>query len=381
MTDRSEYLFEPQALSAVLAVFPHLRAALGEPAEIGETSCAFPDARKSPRQIVRVLAAAGHNPRLRSLAASIDHSVASGFAQPGLLKTSSRRDFVSHLSEQRTAEHLLGRGFDIEGLDDCKGSERVPELVARRDDLEVAVEVYTPRAWEGLGLLEEEVRDALLWFDLAWDYDFEVDFALLSRFDREGHLLFADARELGRRLDTEERRRIVGRLLETCAAHIDASDGGSIELAEPELNLRVGVYLRGLRPSGTRLPNRRGSLSYLTRTGHSPEWMFEQLVARGVRRKLFKGQASRSGLASSAVLIVDLAESEVVAELEHGHYRTTFLEEVSDAFDRTGLQGHEIVAYCDSRTPARGLMPHFLAQADSRSPALAEALFDAGVST
>jgi hypothetical protein len=74
-----------------------------------------------------------------------------------LVKTRDRGQFDSLLAEAHIAERFFRRGFVIEGLDETKGARTVPEFVARKGEMETAVEVYTPRTAEGLDLFTDEL--------------------------------------------------------------------------------------------------------------------------------------------------------------------------------------------------------------------------------
>jgi hypothetical protein len=161
------FVFLPPDVERLLAELPHLAAALPRPANEGEPSAAFPAARRSRRELYRALANPQW-PHLVELLQAVDECVGAGFRQPTLLQTRARKAFVPALGEIRAAEHFLGRGYAIGGFDTTKGSESVPDLLVEAEGTRVAVEVYCPRAWEGLDDYVDELKDALNQLDLPW---------------------------------------------------------------------------------------------------------------------------------------------------------------------------------------------------------------------
>ena len=86
-------------------------------------------------------------------------------------------------SELHVAEHLLRRSFEVDALDLAKRSDPVPEFVARKDTLAIAVEVYAPLKWEGLDELMDELSSGIKNLDLPLDYRFEARVEQLEQFD------------------------------------------------------------------------------------------------------------------------------------------------------------------------------------------------------
>ena len=111
-TARARFLFDPVEVRQMLEGFPSLHGGLADPNREGEKSDSFPAARKSERQIYRVLANL-HYPHLRTLVETLDFCIAGGFTQPKLLSTRAHGEFGSALSELRTAKYFLRRGFSV----------------------------------------------------------------------------------------------------------------------------------------------------------------------------------------------------------------------------------------------------------------------------
>jgi hypothetical protein len=356
-------LFDPAEVSKILNRLPHLRAQLAVPDQEGEPSDAFPKARKSPHQIYRVLANT-HYRHLEALLDSLEFCVDRGFTQPALLHTRARTAFVSALSELHVAEHLLLQGFEVEGLDTKKGPDPVPELIARGHNLALAVEVYCPRAREGLDELLDEFTDVLKNLDLAFDFRFEVRVDQLERFDSKKRLLFIHPQVLARGLDSKTRSGIVAPMLDEAAARLEA-DSHPIQVVrdEPDLNIKVTIEINDIQPCRSHLPARIGIISPPGLSGYAPEGMFDRLVRRGVRDKARKGQAPRSKLAPLSLLVVDLSRSEMTTGLPHPSYRRSFEKSLRDKFG-AGLLGYDFIAICESTKWGERLHVHFLLAED-----------------
>jgi len=167
---------------------PHLRSAIPDPAQEGEESAAYAGMRKSERQVYRVLSNV-HYEHLDALLRSLDLCIGRGFTQPTILRTGARGPVVSALGAARRRA-LARRSFEVDALDLAKRSDPVPEFVARKDTLAIAVEVYAPLKWEGLDELMDELSSGIKNLDLPLDYRFEARVEQLEQFDSAHGLLF-----------------------------------------------------------------------------------------------------------------------------------------------------------------------------------------------
>jgi hypothetical protein len=220
---RLSFLFDPADVAKVLDRLPHLRSVIPDPAREGQESAAFRGMRKSERQLYRVLSNV-HYEHLDALLRSLDFCIGRGFTQPTMLRTRARSAFAAAVSEVYVAEHLLNRGFGVEGLESEKGADTVPELVARKDSLAIAVEVYAPLEWEGLGELMDELTSGVKNLDLPIDYRFEARVEQLAQFDAEHRLLLIHPGTLARGLDGKTRERIVTPLLDEVERRLSAGE-------------------------------------------------------------------------------------------------------------------------------------------------------------
>lgn len=358
----------------VLDRFPHLRAAIPDSAQEGEESVAFPGMRKSERQLYRVLSNA-HYEHLDALLRSLDFCIGRGFTQPTILRTRARGAFAPALSEVYVARHLLQSEFEVEALDLAKGSDPVPELVARRGSLAIAVEVYTPLEWDGLDQLMDDLSSRVKNLDLPLDYRFELRVAQLEQFDAEHRLLFIHPGELAHGLDAPTRERIATPLLDQVERRL-CCDERAVRVAHDERALNIGVRLGidEIEQSRERLPARWGVISSTGLSGYAPEGMFDRLVRRRVRRKAAKGQAPQSGLAPISLLVVDLARAELTSELSHAGYHARFEETLRERLGAE-LPGYDLIAFCESRASPEKLQLHFLICEPAVDAAVGEALF------
>jgi len=374
VNSRPSFLFDPVEVAKLLDGLPHLRTAIPDPAQEGVESVAFAGMRKSERQLYRVLSNI-HYGHLESLLRSLDFCIGRGFTQPTILRTRARGAFAPALSELHAAEHLLRHGFEVEALDLQKGSDPVPELVARKGALAFAVEVYAPLEWEGLNELTDELSSGVKNLDLPLDYRFEARVEQLRQFDAAHRLLSIHPGELARALDGQMREGIVAPLLDEVERRLEAGER-EVRVAheEGELNIRVRVEVEEVEESRERLPARWGVVSLPGLSGYAPEGMFDRLVHCRVRRKAAKGQAPRSGLAPISLLVVDLAHAELTSELAHQGYRTSFEQTLRERLG-AGLLGHDLIAFCASRSSGGEMQLHFLMSEDGVDPAAAEALF------
>lgn len=345
MTRRVGYLFLPRDVNTVLASLPHLREVLPAPDEEGTESDAFPSMRKSDRQIFRVVSN-DHYAHLKELIHSLDYCVGQGFIPPQLVKTRNRAQFDSLLAEAHVAERFFRKEFVVQGLDETKDGRTVPEFVARKGEMAIAVEVYTPRTAEGLDLFTDELLDVFKNLDLPLDFHFEIRADQLHRFDDSQKLLFLHPQVLAEGLTRDLRDRTIQALLDAIHSQLEKGDDCSSSISLPELNLEVQVSLQSVGSAAGDSPARVGTIHYPPLSGYAPEAMLSALVRGRLSRKVRKGQGPRSGAAPLSGIFVDLTHAgELVRESEFDPegVRQTLQEELPK-----DLGGYDVLAITTS---------------------------------
>ena len=359
-----KFLFDPSAVEATVAFTPHLQKQLAAKRE-GDPSKAFPTARRSSREIYRVLGNL-HYPQLRDLLKTLEYCLANGYSQPAVLRTRARKNFIEALSELHAAEHFLLREFSVTDHDPVRGQSKSHDLSIRGHGISAAVEVYCPRSWEELDYLRDDLLDVLKNIDLPYDYSFMVEAGRPSGAGGLHPQVLADS------LTPEVRGRLIDQIGESVVLLLPQQR--NIELAHEvaEASLRLRVEVREIRLSPSNMPARHGTLSGPSLTGYAPEAMFDRLVDRNVRAKARERQAIGRG--ASSVLIVDLSQFEITSELEHPLYRKYF-EETLDRHLGQGLQGYDVIAFCEARRFGQEIILHFQRHEASVDATVIERLF------
>jgi len=145
-----------------------LAALLPAPAGEGVWSDAFPGVlRKTEREIYR-WPANTHYDHLVDALAVLEAALAGGCEFGELLATRSRRQFVALTAEVLVAEDLIHRGFTVTTVP--RTNEPTPDLRIAGDELDLAVEVYTPRELLAFDTWVAEVRNLVDQADVAADY-------------------------------------------------------------------------------------------------------------------------------------------------------------------------------------------------------------------
>ncbi len=272
------------------------------------------------------------------------------------------------------AEHFLLREFAIVGADTTKGQQSVPDFIASGQGLELAVEVYCPRAWEGLAYLFDDLKDVLKNLDRPYEYDFAVSLQQLVHI-AGARLIQLHPSELSDLLTPPVRKQLLGELVEELRRGLDG--GGSqllIERRRTELNLSISVELTSVAASAGPVPRRNGTLLGPTITGYAPDAMFDRLVDRKVREKARERQAVGHASTSLSLLVVDLSHSELARELEHPLYCRRFAE-ILDRRLGGGLEGYDLIAFCKPTSWHGELGLHFLMREQRVAPGVARVLF------
>jgi len=364
------FLFDPHDVAKHLSTLPRLRAALVDPLQEGEQSSAFPQARKSEREIYRVLGNKNHQ-HLTDLLQTLNFCLGRGFTQSTILRTRARKSFAESLAELNAAEHFLLDGFEVAGPVATKYQEAVPDFIAKRHDITTAVEVYCPRVWEGLSDLEDGLKDVVKNLDKPFDYNFEVRMHAKS-FHAHKRLPMPHPGEISDALTKKVCEGLTVELCDKLSSGLDASlPTITVEQKRPDLNIGVSTVLSSIKVSRGRLAVRCGHPGYFSRSGYAPEGIFKSVVDR-VKRKAQKCQAV--GYAQVSLLIVDLSYSGITSELDHSYYSSKFTESIKSRLG-LGLGGYDMVAFVEMPGWRCRLRPHFLVREEHVSEEIQRLLF------
>ena len=165
-------LFPPSRVKAVLADMPTVAALVRDPEDEGDDSQAFPGVlRKTERELYRWIANT-HYGQLVEPVVQLEHVHAAGCRFGPMLRTRSRELFVSLSAEVFVAYDLLRRGYAAETIE--RADSRTPDLKISGDEIDMAVEVYSPRELRAVGDWTHEVTDLLQYVDVRASFDSNV---------------------------------------------------------------------------------------------------------------------------------------------------------------------------------------------------------------
>ncbi len=344
-------------MTQTLAGLPHVAAALGDPHHEGEPAMNLPRARKSARELYRVLGNT-HYTHLAQLLATLDACAGAGFTQPTLLRTRAWRPFVEVLAELHTAEHFRRGGHRITGFDDTKGGGSVPDILVDANGVKAVVEVYCPQAWPGLAVYNQAISDRVKNLDRGIDFEFRIEHAKLKEFGPDMRLLQLHPAELSDGLDEQTRLQAVGSLLADLETALDAGLPPHARVELPTINLVTTVELEKVAHASSPVPARAGVVSGPFFGGYRPEAMFADAVERVVD-KLTKGQAVGVVPDAVPVLVVEMSQSELTSELQHAAFYRPEFEKTLNA-RLADLRGYGVVAFCETAEWGKRLVTHFL---------------------
>jgi hypothetical protein len=360
--DRIPYLFDLAEVRLLLESYPTLSQGL-KPEREPAAEC-FDGGRKSTRQIYRVLGNP-HYEHLTQLLEALETCLAHGFKQPRLLKTRARSAFGPDLAELRVAEHFALAGCTIAGFDDTKRDESVPDLLATSaDGFRVAVEVYTPMAFEHLERFTDDLRSGVKNFDRPFDFYFDLEFRKMVEFDPDTmKLAYLLPDVLDAKLGENGRGVALARsILDELAERLhDPGDRLEIVREEADTNLRIELELEQIERAGGRLPARDGFIGGPNTEKPAPEWVFAR-IADNAEKKAAEGQAL-TVKADATVLVVDLTYSDLMSELRHEGYQARFLDVLGSRSEQA-RRGHTAVVFAESAGWHQPFTPWFLNIAD-----------------
>lgn len=370
---RIDFLFDPGSVARTLSELPHLARVLGDPHREGERAANLPGARKSSRELYRVLGNR-HYEHLAQLLATLDVCAGAGFTQPTLLRTRGRRPFVEAIAELHTAEHFRRGGCRITGFDEAKGGDSVPDILVDGNEVTAAVEVYCPQAWPGLAAYSQAISDRVKNLDRGIDFGFRIEHEQREQFGPGMRLLQLHPAELSDGLDEQTRLQALGSLLADLEAAIDGGRAPRARVELPAINLLTTVELNALASASSPVPARAGVVSGPSFGGYRPEALFADILERAID-KLDKGQAVGVVPGAVPVLVVEMSQTDLTRELQHAAFYQPEFEKMLNT-RLTSLRGYGVIAFCEAVEWGRRLIPHFVvADPDVTDNAAARRLF------
>jgi hypothetical protein len=354
---RIEFLFDPVAVAKTIGRLPNLAALLGDPHYEGEQSIHLPWARKSARELYRVLGNTQYR-HLVQLLETLDACAGAGFTQPELLRTRGRRPFVEGIAELHVAEHLRSQRYKITGFDDTKDNDPVPDILAERDGLVAVIEVYCPRAWPGLSAYTDAIRDRVKNLDRCVNFEFRIEHEQLEQFGPGMRLLHLHPGDLSHGLDEQTRLEAIDVLLAELGTALDTGVPPQARYEFSDLNLVTSIELAAVGPASIPTPARAGVIGGPAISSYRPEAMFAGIVDR-VIHKLEKGQAVDVVPGAVPILVVEMSQSDLTSELHHEDFYLPEFEKMLNA-KLTNLHGYGVVAFCEVVEWGMRLVPQLL---------------------
>ena len=330
-----QYFYDPDEVSRIVDPYPHLKSRVKtyQREEVSATNRSknFPDARKSYREIYRILGAQ-HYQYLQDLLPALERCLANDFEPVGLFKPAAS-EFHSSLSVIFAAYFFLARGYAVKCCDIGREQERIFDFVAGDPDDNFLVEVYSPRSWEGWFDFNEELRLALLHLDCPYDFSYVVNMALHEP-DFEHGIFHFDPWDFSEAMETPERRfATIKRIRESVLDKLvtDASPFTfDTYVTGKRTTTRINVKVDHITHGVGRVPNRLGyGLNSLS--GYAPQGMFDRVLQRKVvGKKLQRGQLpNERPKDGTRALLVDLTRlTFFTEESQYPTYRESFLDSI-----------------------------------------------------
>jgi hypothetical protein len=376
-----EYLFEPEEIREIILDYEYLTNRIGNPNEEGVESTSFPCARKSQRQIYRILTNQ-HYHQLKRLLTDLDLCLKSGWEQPKLLRTRYEPEFDSAASELIVAVHFIKLGFRVSGFDDRKMQDPVPDVLVSREDLQCVCEVYSPRDWDGLEYFKEDLRLSILHLDVPWDFKFTIEMNCIDRFDANGSLLNFDPWQFSDTYSSPTARRtVIKPFIEEIEDILNKPHPSNFSRRMPDKsnNVSTNVNITNLRKSRSDAPSRFGTVLTPTLTGYAPELMFDRLIMRRVNNKLLRNQTNSICEGSLKSLFIDVSNLAYVSQFGHDYYQKYFLESIDSHLDLASNEMDLVVFFLPSQYKNHPLYVLFVSKKPNISDDLAQCIIGRGI--
>lgn len=360
------YMFIPDCVAETLREFPTLAAELGDPAEEGSPAMHFEQARTTPRQMYRLLTAS-HMQHILDLLRRIEFTFTRGWRDDQLLTTSSHAQMRGGIAETLVVESLILAGFEIEPVPRDRG--RSPDIRARTGDVRALVEVYTPRTWEGLFDFVDDAKDWLIHLDEPYDFNFNFDMQHIRLFDERGFARWFNAFEFSISVEQQLQRLIrLAPVLDEARRRLEwGVPTQEVIGRDDDLDIQISLSLSSIRPAQHELPARQGVLGPPALSGYAPEGIFENMLRKGLRKKLERGQGASAD--ELAVLAVDISHLQIESELSHAAYQRLFMDALERRVALDDSPYDLVLFVLPSRKPQRGLSVVFSAAHGERPAA------------
>lgn len=302
-----DYLFIPENVNESLKSFPVITKWLPDVTKEGKTSMSFPKARKSKRQIYRILANQ-HYDHLVKLLENIETCLSNGYTNINLLKEQNIGNFSSAISEVQIASSLINKGFKVEGFDQKKGSGSVPDIRASKKNISFIAEIYKPRDFEGLNLFVDEIRLYLKYLDLPIDYECAIKYEEITYggfFDPA----YFDPWEFSISMENQKYRFNLEQKIFLSINQLVNDSHEKLVVKEfnfKKFNLKIKLEINMIKKSKGNYPKRW--ISYLppSLNGYAPDLMFDLLLSKKISKKLKKAQIHTISGVYLRILIVDI---------------------------------------------------------------------------
>jgi hypothetical protein len=302
-------LFSPDTVKDVLRDLPSVAALLPDPTVEGEPSEAFLELRKTRREVYRWIANT-HYTHLAEVVPALERVHGTGCRFGNLLTTTSRERFISHTAEVFVADDLLRRGYTVRTVP--LTDQVSPDLHVVSDDVDVAVEVYSPRELIAVDEWVREVSDLLSYVDIRASYTSRIDTNLVRSIPPEREALdpWAPAKML-----EETRDEVLAAITADVEESLRRLSGMSKTYRHAGTPLVTTVELDDVEEAPDVGPVRRGSISYPGFSGYSPAGVFRTIVTRSQRKA--KRRQTHGVDAPARALVVYLMGTQVAEDLAH----------------------------------------------------------------
>jgi hypothetical protein len=352
-----EYLFQPEQVSEIIDELACIKEKIGNPSKEGTTSSSFPSARKTSREIYRILCNQ-HYSHLQELLKDLEYCLDKGWQQPKILQTRSGKELHSAISELSVAAHFAKTGFEISSFDEKKGQESVPDLMVVNSNLSCICEVYSPRDWDGIGYYKDDLRLSLLHLDIPWDFSFRITFTLARHFNERQHLIHFDPWQFSDYyIDSSHRSDQLTPAISEIAIAIQNSNSCIVnkKLVDETNNTITEISIHEIEPSQYKLPARDGVIIGPSLTGYSPEGMFDRLVQRRLQSKSRKAQTDSVDGADLRALFVDISHLGYNSEFGHPYYQKKFAESLKKHFEHDFSGVDVVIFFQPNRSDQQGI--------------------------